>query len=236
MSEPGHGQGHGQWQGQGQGHGHGQGHGRAHRHGPADGVMTSSRGYDLVGAILFGGMRRRAYRDLVRHSGVQPGDRVLDVGCGTGYLTALLAEAAGPTGEAVGVDPSEAMVARASDVRAAGRARYLVGFAESLPLEDGAFDVVATSLALHHIAEDKQAAATSEMARVLRPGGRVLVADFRPPSSRLGQWFVARVVRLPMAGNPVETIPTLLSGAGFTALASGNTRPWLHWVTGTTPR
>lgn len=219
----------------GHGHGHGHDHGQGHAHGHGSGVMMSSRGYDLVGTVLFGGMRRRAYRDLVRHSGARPGDRALDVGCGTGYLTALLAEAVGPDGEAVGVDPSEAMVARATEARAGGTARYLAAFAEALPLEDGSFDVIASSLALHHIDEDQRATAATEMKRVLRPGGQVLLADFQPPNSRAGQWFVKNVIRLGMASNPAETIPDLLSGAGFTDLRAGHTRPWLHWVSATKP-
>lgn len=198
--------------------------------------MMRSRGYDLMGTVLFGGRRRRAYRELLLGSGAQPGDRVLDVGCGTGYLTALLAEAVGPDGGAVGVDPSEAMVSQATEVLSGAGARYLVGFAESLALEDGSFDVVTSSLALHHIDEDQRQAAATEMARVLRPGGTVLVADFRPPSSRLGQWFVKNVVGLGMASNPVEATPHLLAGVGFTGLSSGDAKPWLHWVSGTKPR
>lgn len=197
--------------------------------------MTRSRGYDLMGTLLFGGRRRRAYRELVARSGARPGDRVLDVGCGTGYLTGLLAEAVGPGGEAVGVDPSEAMVAQATEARSGAGARYLVGFAESLALEDGSFDVVTSSLALHHIDEDQRQAAAGEMARVLRPGGRVLVADFRPPSGRFGQWFVKNVVGLGMASNPVDTMAPLLARAGFTGLSSGDAKPWLHWVCGTKP-
>lgn len=214
---------------------HGHEHAHGHEHGQGSGVMMRSRGYDLVGTVLFGGRRRRAYRELVLRSGVRPGDRVLDVGCGTGYLTALLAEAVGPAGAAVGVDPSEAMVAQASEVRSGTGARFVVGFAESLALEDGAFDVVTSSLALHHIDEDQRQAAAAEMARVLRPGGRVLVADFQPPSGRLGQWFVRNVVGLGMASNPVDEIAPLLAGAGFTGLSSGDAKPWLHWVAGTKP-
>lgn len=216
-------------------HGHGQGHGQGHGHDHANGVMTRSRGYDLAGTLLFGGRRRHAYRELVLRSGARPGDRVLDVGCGTGYLTALLAEAVGPDGKAVGVDPSEAMVAQASEVRSGAGTRYLVGFAESLALEDGSFDVVTSSLALHHIDEDQRQAAAAEMSRVLRPGGQVLVADFRPPSGRLGQWFVKNVVGLGMASNPVDAMAPLLAGAGFTGLSSGDAKPWLHWVRGTKP-
>jgi ubiquinone/menaquinone biosynthesis C-methylase UbiE len=220
----------------GQGHRHEHGQGHRHEHGQSGGVMLRSRGYDLVGTLLFGGRRRRAYRELVVRSGARPGDRVLDVGCGTGYLTALLAEAVAPNGTAVGVDPSEAMVSQASESRSGAGARYLVGFAESLALEDGSFDVVTSSLALHHIDEDQRHAAAAEMARVLRPGGRVLVADFRPPSGRLGQWFVRNVVGLGMASNPVDTIAPLLAGAGLTGLSSGDAKPWLHWVSGTKPK
>lgn len=151
--------------------------------------MMRGQDYDLVGTFLFGGRRRRAYRELVLRRGVRPGDRVLDVGCGTRYLTALLAEEVGPAGAAVGVDPSEAMVAQASEVRSGTGARFVVGFAESLALEGGAFDVVTSSLALHHIDGDQRRAAAAEMARLLRPGGR---------------------------SNPVDETARLLAGAGLT--------------------
>lgn len=113
---------------------------------------------------------RRIVLEMV---GVQPDDRVLDVGCGPGNYTRWLAEAAGG-GLTVGLDASETMVAAAAARKQGDNIAYLRGDASALPFEDGSFDVVC-SVGVIHLVEEPLVA-LGEMVRVLAPGGRLLVA------------------------------------------------------------
>ena len=135
--------------------------------------------YELTGEIAFGGRRRRVYRRVVALSGARPGDHVLDVGCSGGYLARLLAAAVAPGGQVTGVDPSREAITYATR-KAPANATFAVGAAQDLGWPDASFDVVTSTLAVHHIPEADRAAAFGEMYRVTRPGGRLLVADFRP--------------------------------------------------------
>jgi ubiquinone/menaquinone biosynthesis C-methylase UbiE len=73
------------------------------------------------------------------------------------------------------------------------------------------------------------------MFRVLRPGGRLLIADYLPPRSRLGQHLIGAVTGPAMQHNPVHLLKPLASGAGFEQLTTGDIRPWLHYVQGVRP-
>jgi 2-polyprenyl-3-methyl-5-hydroxy-6-metoxy-1,4-benzoquinol methylase len=87
---------------------------RAHgRQRQAGTTLDRFRVNGLVTSVAFGGLRGRVYRRIVELSGTRPGDRVLDVGCSSGYLARLLAAAAGPSGSVTGLDPSEAAIAHA---------------------------------------------------------------------------------------------------------------------------
>lgn len=146
---------------------------------PSGWVIDRARLYEWVASIEYLGRRRRVYRRIVALSGARPGDHALDVGCGGGYLARLLAEAVGPNGRVTGVDPSRPAIDYANR-RAGDHCTFVVGAAQELELPDRSFDVVTATLAVHHVPEDKQQAAFGEMYRVLRPGGRLMVADFRP--------------------------------------------------------
>jgi len=128
-----------------------------------------------------GGVRRRHAR-LVALAGIAPGDRVLDLGCGTGNLAVLVARTV-PGTSVTGVDPD-----RPSLVRAARKARrrrvpmtLVRGYGQALPLPDESVDHVVSALALHHVDRGARAATAGEILRVLRPGGTVTILDFGGP-------------------------------------------------------
>jgi ubiquinone/menaquinone biosynthesis C-methylase UbiE len=115
-------------------------------------------------------------KEVLSLLGPQPGERVLDIGSGPGYLLASIAEAVGPTGAACGVDPSSAMNALAA-ARTDGMSWVRVddGDAVALPFPDGGFDAAVSTQVYEYVADI--AGALGELRRVLRPGGRALVLD-----------------------------------------------------------
>lgn len=109
---------------------------------------------------------------------IGPGERVVDIGCGAGIDTLIAAKMVGTSGYAVGVDMTDAMLSKAQDSAermALEHVEFRQGYGEELPVEDGWADVVISNGVLN-LMPDK-AAALREMARVLRPGGRLQIAD-----------------------------------------------------------
>jgi SAM-dependent methyltransferase len=115
----------------------------------------------------------------VGHAGLQPGDEVLDVGCGGGIDTVLAAHAVGPTGRVVGLDLLPEMCERAraaADVAGVGAwCEFRVGQMEAIPLGDASIDVVISNGVVN--LSPRKSRALAEIARVLRPGGRLCVSD-----------------------------------------------------------
>jgi ubiquinone/menaquinone biosynthesis C-methylase UbiE len=113
-----------------------------------------------------------------RLGALPPGAQVVDVGCGAGFDSLIAARMVGPSGQVIGVDMTPAMLARAqqgADELGAPQVAFRQGFAEALPVPDGWADVVIANGVLN-LMPDK-AAALSEMARVLKPGGRLQIGD-----------------------------------------------------------
>jgi ubiquinone/menaquinone biosynthesis C-methylase UbiE len=120
---------------------------------------------------------------LLDVAGLRPGERVLDLGCGTGTL-AIGAGQRQPTATIVGLDADPGMLEQARrKSQAAGVELQLdQGSATDLPYPDGSFDVVLSSLLFHHLDRDAKKAAAREIGRVLAPGGRLALADWGAPS------------------------------------------------------
>lgn len=184
-------------------------------------VLHDGRTYDLV----FGRFIRRSDGPILERAGAGPGDRVLDVGTGPGYLALAAARVVGPDGSAVGIDASPEMIGRARLLAARGgsSAEYVVASAASLPFEDGSFDVVVSRLVLHHLTGEVRTRALGEMLRVLRPGGRVLVADIASRAARSGHHLVALL--LGSHPEPEHPLQRVLWQAGFRDITSG---PLMH--------
>jgi len=175
--------------------------------------------YDsLVNIITLGhaGMLRNL---TVNHAMLKGGEKVLDVGCGTGGVTIPAKTAVGSNGMAAGIDPAPEMIAVAKKkaVRAGLEIDFRIGVIESLPYADSTFDVVTSSLMMHHLPEHLRVAGLAEVKRVLKPGGRLLIADM----TRSGTSMHARVFSaLTMHGRHgtqfgIEDLPRLLQEAGF---------------------
>jgi ubiquinone/menaquinone biosynthesis C-methylase UbiE len=152
------------------------------------------------------------------------GDRVLDVACGTGVVTRLAAERVGPDGAVAGLDINPAMLAVARSVPSSGAAiEWHEASAESLPLADGAFDVVLSSLGLQFVPD--KASALREMQRVLAPDGQLAIATVgpTPPLFAILEQALARHVKPEAAGfvravfslHVPQELEKLTSGAGF---------------------
>jgi ubiquinone/menaquinone biosynthesis C-methylase UbiE len=165
--------------------------------------------------------------DLLREAALKPGERVLDVGCGTGVVARLAAEQVGPSGRVAGVDINPGMLAVARSVSpGATDIEWREASAEEIPYPDGTFDVVLCQLSLQFVPDRPKALA--EMHRVLVPGGRVLLnlpgpADplFETLADALGH-HVGReaggFVRAVFSLHEESDIEGLLKGAGFQAI------------------
>lgn len=195
-------------------------------------TIGTPRLYDLSAALLFGG-RRRSYGKLLADAGVRPGDRVLDIGCGPGYFARKLAEAVGPEGSVVGIDAAPEMIDYATrKARRMSNCTFQSGTAESLAFPDGTFDVVVSSLMMHHLPDEVRQQALGEMRRVLRPGGTLLLADFTIPER--GPWrLVASVTGHASMQRRVSRLEPLVAEADFIEQQSGDAPPWLHYVKAT---
>jgi len=130
------------------------------------GAFTDSQAYET----FMGRWSRVLGDEFVRFAGVAEDERVLDLGCGTGSLTAAILSAR-TAGEVVGVDPSPAFVEAARDRFRDADARFETGDAQQLPFADGVFDRVLSMLVVNFVPEP--GAAASEMRRVTRRGGQV---------------------------------------------------------------
>jgi demethylmenaquinone methyltransferase/2-methoxy-6-polyprenyl-1,4-benzoquinol methylase len=158
--------------------------------------------YDRTGAVMSFGQDPRWRRAMIDAVDPGPGQRILDVATGTGMVAFGLADRGA---EVVALDQSEQMLAGARAKLAArpelvGRLRLVLGQAEALPFENGEFDGLTFTYLLRYV-DDVQATMT-ELARVVRPGGRIGMVEFAVPRRSVlrALWRVQTRVGLPLIG------------------------------------
>lgn len=200
------------------------------RYVPAAGRAWLTGLYDPVMALT---MRERAFHvELLAAVLSDPRPRVvLDMGCGTGTLIAELTQM-DPSLQIVGIDGDEDVLARARKKTASvsERVRLSRGSADALPLDDSSVDAVIASLLLHHLPAKSKLGALEEAHRVLRPHGRLLVADWGRPRDPImrAAFFTLQLLdgfentRDHAAGR----LPSLIAQAGFSAVSVQQ-----HWRT-----
>jgi ubiquinone/menaquinone biosynthesis C-methylase UbiE len=183
-------------------------------------ILHSAARYDLLVWLLTLG-RERVFREkVIRLARLQPGEAVLDVGCGTGTLAIAAKRHVGRTGAVYGIDASREMLARAEKkARRAGVEIVLKNaMAQALPFPDAHFDVVLTTVMLHHLPRKARQQCVAEIRRVLKADGRVLAVDFglsaRERKGLFAHFHRHGHVKLP-------DMISLLSEAGLSSVESG---------------
>jgi demethylmenaquinone methyltransferase/2-methoxy-6-polyprenyl-1,4-benzoquinol methylase len=157
--------------------------------------------YDRANTVLSGGIHHLWRKRTVHWSGAKKGDRVLDCATGTGDLAITFRRAVGAGGEVIGTDfvPEMLEIARAKTREVA----FQTADVTRLPFEDRSFDIASISFGIRNVADPRKGIA--EMARVVRPGGRVMVLEFGQPPNRLFRAFYGFYRRriLPRIGGAV---------------------------------
>ncbi len=156
-------------------------------------------------------------RRLIERAQIEPGQRVLDLGCGTGTLIVML-KTLDTEAEVTGVDGDIQVLnrARAKAERAASEIQWECGLAFALPYANQSFDCVLTSLMLHHLTSNNKRRTFREVRRVLRPGGKLHIADFGQPHSPLVKPVTQMLARLEEATDNLNgLLPVMLAESGF---------------------
>ena len=182
--------------------------------------------YDFMewfhGSLTFGSQMRKLRQRTVALASLQPGEQALDVGCGTGTLALLANQRVGHTGRVVGIDPSAEQIARARQKAARRHApvEFQLGVIERLPFPDQTFDVVFSTLMMHHLPVGLKRQGLAEIARVLKPGGRLVIGDFTRKQERTG-----RAARFHAGGSNTHDLAALVTDAGFDDLETEEMAP-----------
>ena len=189
-------------------------------------ILNGGRRYDLTAwffdTFLFRGQWRELRQRTVNLARLQPGEQALDVGCGTGTLAIEVTRRVGRSGRVAGIDPGTEQIARARSKAARHNQSidFQVGVIEQLAFPDSTFDVVFSTLMMHHLPASLKRQGLAEIARVLKPGGRLVIADFKRKQERQG-----RAARFHAGGSSTQDLAALVKDAGFSQIETEEMQP-----------
>jgi ubiquinone/menaquinone biosynthesis C-methylase UbiE len=187
-------------------------------------IHGGARWYDLFGRVISFGRDKAVREKLIELAAPAPGEKVLDVGCGTGTLAIATKPQVG-AGEVHGIDASPEMIQVAKEKSAKGGSDidFRVALIEEIPFPDASFDLVTSSLMLHHLPDNLKAKGFLEIRRVLKPGGRFMAMDFAAPShSPLGH--LLSIFGHSSGESMVDKLAPMLKDAGFSDVEGIATR------------
>jgi ubiquinone/menaquinone biosynthesis C-methylase UbiE len=195
--------------------------------------------YDIHTSLMGLGVNRSNSRMIIEMAKIKPGDKVLDVGCGSGNLTLTAKRYVGAAGSVYGIDASPEMieVARNKAKRSGAVAVFEVGLIERISYPDAIFDVVISRLVMHHLPDDLKRRAIAEIFRVLKPGGLLFLADFKSSTNPILAHVASTLVgHRMMMQSKVWDISPMLKETGFVDVVSGPTHSaFLAFVSGKKP-
>jgi len=188
---------------------------------PAAGRAEWTPFYDFAIALL---TRERRWRSaLLRQTAPAPGDRILDVGCGTGTFAVMLKRAE-PGAHLVGLDPDADVLvrARAKAAKAAAEVAFRQGFARDADADAGRFTKVVSSLVFHQVPLEEKRAGLVAIGRALRPGGTLHIADYGLQRTPLMRAAFRQIQKLDGFDNTEPNargvLPELMREVGFAAV------------------
>ncbi|MFH2046361.1 MAG: methyltransferase domain-containing protein [Pseudomonadota bacterium] len=177
--------------------------------------------YDFTEPLVLFGKQKQINLLLLELLDIKAEHRILDIGCGTGLVAELISKKlnADSGAMAVGIDAASKMIAAARKKRQSETCKFEIMAGENLLFEDESFDSVVSSFFFHHIDLDLKKRTLDESFRVLKPGGRLVIADMHIPTNLLGamtSYFARWMFMQPEIGENIRgVLPGLIEESGF---------------------
>ena len=171
--------------------------------------------YDFIQKYIVRDVRYKT--QLIQQAAIQPGQRVLDLGCGTGTL-AMMAKHAQPSAEVFGLDADPQMLKAAYAKRDEEGldVQFDVGFTNDLPYPDAHFDRILSSIMIHHLKTPDKEKTAREVYRVLKPGGQLHIIDFGKPYTWYGKLLGPFLHKFEEANDNIEgRLPEIFGEPGL---------------------
>jgi len=184
-------------------------------------IHSWAKYYDLILGFLSLGREKKFRQAALDLIAIEPGMNILDVGCGTGNLSIAAKHRMGVDGTVVGIDPSSNMIdlAQQKTEKAGVAVDFRVGVIENLEFEDNRYDLVLSSLMMHHLTESLKEIGLHEIQRVLKPGGTLLIIELDPGSFSLASLVHGNSAQLSAELNKTRQI---MERSGFEGIEFGS--------------